>query len=656
MKRIILVSIFFPIFTSFMCLYAQWAITYGGTYTDEAHYILQTTDGGYIVAGYTNSFGAGFYNFWILKLNSAGNIEWQKTYGGGDYDKAYSIQQTNDGGYIVLGNTESFGAGGQDIWVLKLSSEGDIEWQKTYGGSDADEAHSILQTSDGGYIVAGYTNSFGAGWYDFWVLKFSSDGDIEWQKAYGGSSDDIAHSIQQTSDGRYIVVGETNSFGAGGVDIWILKLSSGGDVEWQKALGGSSDDIAYCIQHTIDGRYIVAGYTGSFGAGDYDFWISKFSSDGDVEWQKTYGGSSDDIAHSIQQTSDGGYIVAGSYIVSSSTNLIGAVRNDYDFWILKLSSGGDIEWQKAYGGNYSEDIAHAIQQTNDGGYIVAGQTASWGVGQYDFWIYKLSPEGNINPRCAFIRSTNAEVSDTDIIAEDTDITSENTDITPGDTNITPTDSNAIVSRLCVSDICTLILSISYSGGGTTDPAPGTYTYDTGTEVTLKAIPSSENYYSEWFGNVQSFANTIIITMDGDKFIEVSFYIPGGGVTGRVGGGSDTGSGCFISTAAYDSALHPHVEVLRDFKDKYLMPNKPGRMLVYIYYKYSPIIAELIAKHKVLKVTVRIYLLPLVAFSYSIVHFGPIITSVILVFIFVLPLFLIVFWRKRIIKRLKNYDS
>jgi len=629
-----------------MSLNAQWAITYGEAWTDEARSIQQTMDGGYIVAGYTNSFGAGYYDFWILKLNSAGNIEWQKTYGGSDYDKAYSIQQTNDGGYIVLGNTESFGARGQDIWVLKLSSDGDIEWQKTYGGSDADEAHSILQTSDGGYIVLGNTESFGAGGHDIWVLKLSSDGDIEWQKAYGGSSDDIAHSILQTSDGGYIVAGSTRSFGAGGYDFWILKFSSDGDIEWQKAYGGSSDDIAYYIQHTIDGGYIVAGYTDTFGAGGYDFWILKFSSDGDIEWQKTYGGSSDDTAHSIQQASDGGYIVAGWYIVSSSTDPIGAVWNDYDIWVLKLSSGGDIEWQKAYGGNYSQDNAHAIQQTNDGGYIVAGKTNSWGAGQYDFWIFKLSPEGNINPRCAFIRSTYAEVSDTDIIAEDTDITSENTDITPGDTNVTPKDSNAIVYKLCVSDTCTLTLSISDSGGGTTDPAPGTYTYDTGTEVTLKAIPDSENYYSQWWGNVRSFANPIIITMDGDKFIEVSFYIPGGGATPGGGGGVETSSGCFISTAAYGSSLHPHVKILRDFRDKYLMPSKLGRVLVDFYYKYSPFVADFITKHKTLKVAIRFSLLPVIVFSYSMVHFGPIITAVILTFIFMGPIFFVLFIRKK----------
>jgi len=165
-----------------------WAASYGGSYPDYVSSIQQTSDGGYIVAGHTLSFGVGDRDFWVLKLDEEGNVEWQKAYGGSDYDWATSIQQTDDGGYIVAGYTFSFGAGGYDFWVLKLNENGNVEWQKTYGGSDDEEAYSINQTDDGGYIVAGgSTYSFEPGGYDVWVLKLDEEGNVEWQKTYGGN-------------------------------------------------------------------------------------------------------------------------------------------------------------------------------------------------------------------------------------------------------------------------------------------------------------------------------------------------------------------------------------------------------------------------------------------------------------------------------------
>ena len=218
----------------------SWARIYGGSNSDTASSIQQTIDGGYIVAGRTGSFGAGYIDSWILKLDSVGDIEWQHTYGGIDSDRASSIQQTTDGGYIVAGYTHSFGAGDNDYWVLKLSSSGDIEWQRTYGGSSTPGhvrencAYSIQQTSDGGYIVAGSTWSFGAGWHDFLILKLTSSGDIEWQRTYGGTDGDKAYSIQQTLDGGYIVAGYSESFYVPRrpykIDILVLKLSSSGEI------------------------------------------------------------------------------------------------------------------------------------------------------------------------------------------------------------------------------------------------------------------------------------------------------------------------------------------------------------------------------------------------------------------------------------------
>jgi uncharacterized repeat protein (TIGR02543 family)/uncharacterized delta-60 repeat protein len=770
MRKTILIAIILIIFISFASLYAQWARTYGGSDYDSAYSIQQTSDGGYIVAGRTGSVGAGIYHIWVLKLSSTGTIDWQHTYGGSGDDEAYSIQQTSDGGYIVAGRTTSFGAGDCDAWILKLSSIGDVEWQRTYGGSGSDSADSIQQTSDGGYIVAGDTNSITGYYHDFWVLKLSSTGDVEWQRTYGGSVYDFADSIQQTSDGGYIVAGQTNSFGAGSGDFWVLKLSSTGDVEWQRTYGGSGNDNANSIQQTSDGGYIIAGITGSFGAGgNCDTWILKLSSTGDVEWQRTYGGSGDDNANSIQQTSDGGYIVAGQ------TTSPGARSND--FWIFKLSSTGDVEWQRTYGGRYSE-MANSIQQTSDGGYIAAGYTQWFSAGNDDFWVLKLYSDGDIDASCDFIGSLNVTITDTLISPVDTSITPQDTDVTPLDTMCSIQDTYAAANLLCDAPKYTLTISTTdrgttdpapgsyiyykrsevkikaipdagysflhwtgdvpsghendnpititmdsdksikanfqhtltiiagtggtvdpppgiynydvgtevtitampetnyrFSGwtgdvpfghendnplsitidsdksvtanfirqytltiaagtGGTTDPVPGHYIYDSGTQVSIKAIPNSGYQFSGWSGAASGTTNPITITMDSDKSVTANFKAVS---TGGGGGGKGI---CFIATAAYGSPLHPHVEILRDFRDKYLMPSKIGRMMVSLYYKYSPSLANFISKHKVLKVVVQITLLPLVVFSYSMVHFGLIVTVVMLIMTFMIPIFFI----------------
>jgi len=692
MKRIIFILMLL-LSTSFIFLNAQWARTYGGNRYDYAHSFQQTSDGGYIIAGNTSSFNTGYDNdIWIFKLSSDGEIEWQKTYGGSEQEEARSIQQTTDGGYIIVGETRSFGAGENDIWIFKLSSDGEIEWQKTYGGSGSDSASSIQRTQDGGYIVAGEIEYLEEDQRirDAWFSKLSSEGDIEWQKAYGGHKSYFVSFIQQRDDGGYIVAGNTSSSGAGETDIWFLKLTSDGEIEWQKTYGGNKGDSVSSIQQTGDGGYIVLGDTSSFSAEGSDCWILKLSSGGDIEWQKTYVGDKSYSASFIQQTSEGGYIVAGStfsgaewggpserdiqvlklsstgsiewqrayagsdlylasyieqtidggYIVAGSTESSDeGWCDDYDSLILKLSSAGDTEWQKTYGGNYSRDAIDFIQQTGDGGYIVAGETHSWGV-EREIWILKLLPNGDINPRCAFIKNLNAEVSDTDIFPEDTNIapgdmnmTSEDTSITPKDTVITALNSDANVYNLG-SETCTLTLSMT--SGGTIDPALGNHVYETGTEVSLKANASGEYNFSMWSGNVVCDKNSIKINMDGDKTIIASFDIP------EEWSGDGGGDGCFIAEAAYGSPLHPYVEILRDFRDKYLMPSKLGRKIVDHYYKYSPFVADFVAKHKSMKVAVRINLLPLIAISYSILHFGPTITSVVLVFIFMLPVFFV--WR------------
>ncbi len=258
----------------------SWQKTFGGSKWDEANSIIQTKDGGYAVAGWTSSFGNGKNDMYIVKLDKEGNKLWQKTFGGSKWDKAKSIIQTKDGGYAVAGRTDSFGNGGYDMYIVKLDKEGNKLWQKTFGGSDDDEAYSIIQTKDGGYAVAGWTESFGNGGEDdMYIVKLDKDGNKLWQKTFGGSDDDDAYSIIQTKDGGYAVAGETNSFSNSSwrSDMYIVKLDKDGNKLWQKTFGGSNADEADSIIQTKDGGYAVAGWTKSFGNGKSDMYIVKFS-------------------------------------------------------------------------------------------------------------------------------------------------------------------------------------------------------------------------------------------------------------------------------------------------------------------------------------------------------------------------------------------
>ena len=400
----------------------EWQKCYGGTDNDYATSIQQTSDGGYIVAGQSNSKDGDVTvnhvggSYWIVKLTSVGTIEWQKSLGGSHGDAATSIQQTNDGGYIVAGYSHSNDGdvtgnhGGSDYWIVKLTSVGTIEWQKSLGGTGTDRATSIQQTSDGGYIVAGDSDSNNGditgnhGYTDYWIVKLTSDGFVQWQKSFGGSSYDKATSIQQTSEGGYIVAGWSNSNDGDLTgnhsyspvpDYWIIKFTSGGTIEWQKSLGGGSEDRATSIQQTNDGGYIVAGWsisnTGDVigNHGDQDFLIVKLNSNGAIQLQQRFGGIGDDSPSSIQQTSDGGYIISGGAISNNHT----VTGNSVNYWIVKLTNGS-ILWQETLGGS-GADFAASIQQTSDNSYIIAGSSSSkdgdvtGNHGGYDYWIVKL---------------------------------------------------------------------------------------------------------------------------------------------------------------------------------------------------------------------------------------------------------------------------
>lgn len=464
-----------------------WVTTYGGSgiFSDEMHSVRQTSDGGYIVAGETHSFVVSGGTAWVMKLDKDGEVVWQKTYGGTHSDVARSVQEcmigTDSDGYIVAGETTSFGDGSQgDAWVFKLDNDGNVVWQKTYGGSNSDSANSIQQTFDGGYIVAGETYSFGAAGGDAWVFKLDADGNVEWQNSYGSSNSDVAYSIQQTSGGGYIVAGlssdDSDSDEVTG-NAFVLKLSEDGTVEWQKSYGGGNYDEAKSIQQTFSAAgdpdgYIVAGETYSIRkegsawiTNEGDALVFKLDNDGNILWTKSYGGAKYDTANSIQQTSDGGYIVAGE------TNSFGS--GDGAAWFLKLKSDGTLDWQKTYTGT-GHDYANSIQQTfsDDGsadGYIVAGASVFSDNLSFDGLVMRLDKDGKVG-KCSDIGTSTAEaVSLTTVTASAINMTETATNTTGTSRDAVGTDTKANSSSatmtLCKPGSSIYILAVINDGTG-----------------------------------------------------------------------------------------------------------------------------------------------------------------------------------------------
>jgi hypothetical protein len=360
--------------------------TYGGPDGDLGRAVQQTTDGGYIVAGYTASYGTGGIDIYLVKTDASGDTLWTRTYGGGSDDCGYSVQQTSDGGYVIAGVTRSQGAGGDDVYLIKTGPAGETLWTRTYGGTADDNGYAVQQTADGGYIIAGYTWSFGAGLWDVYLIKANADGDTLWTRAFGGRHQDVSYSVQQTADGGYVIAGITSSYGAGGADIYLIKTDANGDVEWTRTYGTTESDEGYAVQQTTDGGYIVAGMTTSFGAGRCDVYLIKTSASGDTLWTRTFGGDHDEYGYSVHQVADGGYVIAGT------TRSFGAGIDD--IYLIKTSASGNALWTRTFGGD-SFDYGHSVHQTADGGYVIAGYTLPSGASAYDVYLIKTDSLGNV---------------------------------------------------------------------------------------------------------------------------------------------------------------------------------------------------------------------------------------------------------------------
>jgi hypothetical protein len=358
----------------------QWWQFYGGTGDEWGRSVQQTSDGGYIIAGRTESYGAGSFDIWLIKTDTMGYMVWDKTFGETGPEWGESVQQTIDGGYIIAG----FKAGtGYDDWLIKTDSLGNMVWDKTFGGAGADFLCAAHQTSDGGYIAAGWTNSFGAGGYDDWLIKTDSLGNKIWDRTFGGAEDDEARDVQETTDGGYIITGYTASIVPGADVIWLIKTDSIGNLVWDTTFYNSPYDYSYGVQETSDKGYIICGFTWT--AYRWDWWIIKTDSLGNLDWDKTFGEEWDDYAYDVIETSDSGYVIAGC-----KDFYLGAGG---DGWLIKVDYRGDLIWDKTFGGLFTEKLS-SVQQTSDNGYIIAGTYND--ITYYDqAWLIKLASETGI---------------------------------------------------------------------------------------------------------------------------------------------------------------------------------------------------------------------------------------------------------------------
>ncbi|WP_345243561.1 PKD domain-containing protein [Nibrella saemangeumensis] len=417
----------------------QWNKTIGGSDYDQLSSLQQTTDGGYIVGGWSSSNAGddksdnrkGSSDYWVVKLDANGNKLWDKTFGGSDNDLLRSLQQTTDGGYILGGSSPSNAGGDKtndsrglnDYWVIKLDASGNKVWDKTIGGSGDDLLYTVRQTTDGGYILGGHSGSNAGdhktndsrGLEDYWVVKLDANGAKVWDKTIGGSGRERFSSLQQTTDGGYILGGSSISNAGGDKtndsrglnDYWVVKLDANGAKVWDKTFGSGGDDYLTSLQQTTDGGYLLGGSSPSKASGDktengkgeYDYWVVKLDASGTKVWDKTIGGDNEDILASLQQTTDGGYILGGYSHSGAGGDKTENSNNSSDYWVVKLAANGTKVWDKTIG-SAGEDIFYSLQQTTDGGYILGGYTdanasgdkTENSKGDRDYWVVKLNTD------------------------------------------------------------------------------------------------------------------------------------------------------------------------------------------------------------------------------------------------------------------------
>ena len=396
-KRIFLLIILISVLLSFFLLYLVGVFLENGIQTnrdtsmDAAGSVIETSDGGYAIAGLTQTVGTEDGDFWLIKTDKDGNEEWNRTYGEEKFETAHSLVETSDGGYALAGDTQSFGAGDSDYWLVKTDENGNEEWNQTYDKGADERARSLVEASDGGYVLAGdisYSSvDLDYGWYEAWLVKTDENGNMEWDRTYGREGFDGAYGLVEASDGGYVLAGFTQMiWGDGWNDFWLVKTDPNGNSDWSKTYGGDRPQNAYGLVEASDGGYVLVGFTDFSDAERSAFWLVKTDKDGDMVWNQTFRGNYD-YAWDLVEVPDGGYALVGrtDYLAPEG----------YDVVLIKTNQNGNVEWTKTYGVSEMSEEAYSLVVTSDGGFIMAGYTCSSGYEYPDFWLTKTDANGNM---------------------------------------------------------------------------------------------------------------------------------------------------------------------------------------------------------------------------------------------------------------------
>jgi hypothetical protein len=601
-----------------------WGKTFAGTFSA----VWPTADGGcYAANDSINSAGVR-----LIRMSPAGEIVWKMGSTREDIH-LFRFCPTPDGGMIMAGSLA-----GSDLIVRKCSPAGAIEWQKSYGTAREEAVSGLAATADGDYVLLAwsYPGVPVSPPPDLWILRLSSDGEILWQKLFGEATDtDEADIVLPTADGGVLVSGAAGSFSAThNTESFLMKLSPAGAVEWGLTLPSinrSSVDLL------TDGRFAVTSefYNASTMKIDRTA-ILIVSPGGAVLDRKAFSMAPYHTSWRAKASgADGGLLL----IVNTSTGGDSDLYKDDNAYVMKFSSAGEIEWQKRYGGEYSVDRVLSVDQAPGGGFLLCGSTDSWNGRKLDSWIMKLRPDGSINPLCYFVKDAAATAVEAPAVpiafqAAGVDTTAAAQSVVWANETLDLAFATATEGPVPLGQpTCTLTLVVKDIGAntpppGTTSPAPGAHVYNTGDVVEIAATPNSGIAFVAWTGNLIIDRSPLSIVMDGDKTVNATFRSAGGGGGGGGGGGEDEGrpGPCFIATTAYGSPDHPCVRALRAFRDRYLMRSRPGRSFVDLYYRLSPPVARFVGKHAALRAASRIALVPAVALSYALTRFGPIPTA------------------------------
>jgi hypothetical protein len=363
---------------------SPWNRTFGGVANDGGRSVVEVSTGGFACAGDTMSTGAGQQDVWLVRTTADGSPQWSQTYGGADSDWGKSVLEASGGGFAIAGYTETFGAGGYDVWVLWTSADGNLLWNRTYGGLLADLGYSMVEVSTGGFAITGSTENFGASSSDMWLIRTDTGGNILWNHTYGGSSLEAGLSMIEVSTGGFAITGWTTSFGAGGADILLVRMDANGNLLWSRTYGGPNDEYGHSVIEVSTGGFAITGDTNSFGAGSSDVWLLRTNTNGNLLWNRTYGGFAGDRGRSLQEVSGGGFAITGD------TASFGA--GNYDAWYLQTDSDGNLLWNQTYGGT-EIDWCFSMVGVSTGGFAILGGSYSFGAGMEDFWLIHVNAPG-----------------------------------------------------------------------------------------------------------------------------------------------------------------------------------------------------------------------------------------------------------------------